>query len=185
MSTDPRIDRTRTAVLRATADVLLESGCERLTIDEVAQRSGVARSTIYRNWGERSALLIDAVELLAEPHSPPETGTLQGDLTLLAERLAHHLSEEPLGRVLPSLIGAAACDTSLRNRLRVLTAERFAITRTVFEQAVLRCEIPPDDLDHRVERFLAPFFTRHLLHGWPLDEAFQAAQVDAALAPHP
>lgn len=183
MKNDPRIDRTRAAVLRAAAEVLLDVGCERLTIDEVAERSGVARSTIYRNWGERSGLLIDAVESMAVAHTPPETGSLRGDLTALAERLAAHLSEEPLGRVLPSLIGASSCDPGLRDRLHKLAHARFAITRGVFEQAVLRGEIPAADLDTRVERFIAPFFSRHLMHGWSLDEAFQSAQVEAALAP--
>lgn len=182
MKTDPRIDRTRAAVLRATAEVLLDVGCERLTIDEVAERSGVARSTIYRRWGERSALLIEAVENLVEPHEPPETGSLRDDLTYLAGRLAAHLSVEPLGRVLPSLIGASSCDPGLRDRLHELADSRFAITRGVFERAVLRGEIPAADLDSRVERFIAPFFSRHLMHGWPLDETFQQAQVEAALA---
>ncbi len=168
-------------MLLAASEVLLEVGCERLTIEDVAERSGVARSTIYRNWGERSALVIDAVEVLIKPHEQPDTGTLRGDLEFLAERVANHLTNEPFGRILPSLIGASFADSGLRERLHHMGEIRFAMGRSVFERAVLRGEIPAADLDARVERFIAPFFTRHLMYGWPIDEAFRRLQVDEAV----
>jgi len=178
---DPRVSRTRATVLGATSKLLLEVGCERITIDEIAERSGVARSTIYRNWGDRSALLIEAVEQLAVMAEPPDTGSLRGDLEIMAERLAGQLAEGPLGQVLPSLVGAASFDAGLRGRLRALAEHRFAISRSVFERAVARGEIDDTDVGGRLERFIAPFFTRHLLHNGPVDAAFRDAQVEAAL----
>lgn len=178
---DPRVDRTRTAVLQATAQLLLDVGCERITIDEIAERSGVARSTIYRNWCDRSALIIDATDRLAVMPDPPDTGTLAGDLTIIAERLAHNLGDAPMGQLLPSLVGAASCDESLAGRLHELTDRRFDVTRVVFERAVARGEIGDHDLDGRIERFIAPFFARRLLHGWPLDDAFRNNQIQAAV----
>ncbi|MFT7647016.1 MAG: AcrR family transcriptional regulator [Candidatus Poriferisodalaceae bacterium] len=182
MNQDPRVNRTRDAVLKATAAILLEVGCEQLTIEAVAERSGVARSTIYRNWGERSALLIEAIEQLADLPDPPDSGCLADDLASLGARLAEHLTSEPFGDLLPSLVSAGSADPGLQQRLRAMADRRFAMVKTVFERGVLRGEIPAADLDARVEHFIAPFFTRHLLHGWPLDETFRTRQVRAALA---
>ncbi len=182
MNPDPRVERTRAAVLEATADLLLEVGCERMTIDQLACRSGVARSTIYRNWSDRSALVIEAVDRVAAMPEPPDSGTLEGDLSVMADRLATNLTEGPLGRLLPSLVGAASADPELARRLHGLSDARFETTRKVFERAVVRGEIGPADLDGRIERFLAPFFTRRLLYSWELDDAFRRAQVEAALA---
>jgi AcrR family transcriptional regulator len=182
MNPDPRTDRTREVVLKATAELLLEEGCERFTIDSVAYRSGVARSTIYRNWGDRSALIIQAIDCVTEMPEPPDTGTLVGDLTIMAERLSHNLGEGVLGRLLPSMVGAASCDAELAARLQGLSEGRMAMTRIVFVRAIVRGEIGNDDLDGRMERFISPFFVRHLLNGSPLDEEFRQRQVEAALS---
>lgn len=181
MTCDPRVARTREIVLDAAADLVLEVGCERLTIDEVAARSGVARSTIYRNWGDKSALLVDVVGCVAAMPTPPDTGSLEGDLEVIAAALSGNLLTGNLGRILPSMISAAADDDELRQRQTAMADARFAVTRSVFERAVLRGEISPTDLDGRIERFMAPFFTRHLLHGWPLDDDFLKRQVAAAI----
>lgn len=180
MTKDPRISRTREVVLDATAELLLDVGCERLTIDEVAERSGVARSTIYRNWGDRSTLIVDAIDCVAAMPEPPDTGTLVGDLEIMAERLATNLTDGTLGRILPSMVSAASSDGELRARLETIAEIRFGFTRVVFERAIVRGEIGNADLSGRVERFIAPFFSRHLLHGWPIDKAFRDGQVEAA-----
>lgn len=182
MTDDPRIARTREVVLQAAADVLLDVGCERLTIDEIAEKSGVARSTIYRNWGDRSTLIVDVVDCIAAMPEPPDTGSLKGDLETLATRLATNLSEGTLGQILPSIMGAARGDPDLMARLNTMADARFDLTKAVFERAVVRGDIKHTDLAGRAERFISPFFTRHLLHGWPLDEDFQARQIAAAIA---
>jgi len=183
MSKDPRIGRTREVVLEAASQLLLDVGCERLTIDEVADRSGVARSTIYRNWGDRSTLIVDALDCVAAMPEPPDTGTLAGDLEIMAERLATNLTEGTLGRILPSMVSAASSDSELRSRLEKLAEGRFNQTKVVFERAIVRGEIGNADVEGRVERFTAPFFSRLLLHGWPIDQAFRDGQVEAAIRP--
>ncbi|UCG40256.1 MAG: helix-turn-helix transcriptional regulator, partial [Acidimicrobiia bacterium] len=58
---DPRIERTKTVVLQAAFAVIGELGFGGATIDAIAQRSGVARSTIYRHWPDRADLLIESM----------------------------------------------------------------------------------------------------------------------------
>ena len=58
---DPRVIRSRTAVIAATLDLLAERGITATTIEAVAERSGVARTTIYRQWDGQPALVLDAI----------------------------------------------------------------------------------------------------------------------------
>ncbi len=63
---------------------MTRSGLGGVSIDEVARASGVAKTTIYRHWPTRAALLIDACSQLGGPHEAPDTGSLRGDLYALA-----------------------------------------------------------------------------------------------------
>src|ERR1700731_1150267 len=78
-----RVQRSKEAVLATTNELMSEAGIGGVSIDEVSRRSGVAKTTIYRHWPSRSALLLDACSRLGSPQAPPDTGSLRGDLTLL------------------------------------------------------------------------------------------------------
>lgn len=182
---DPRRARTQACVLKATVELLLEDGCERMTLDAVAERSGVARSTIYRNWEDRSALIMEAVDCALPAGVEHDTGTLAEDLTEMGQHISAMLSAGPLGKLMPSLVGAASFDPALAARLQHMGESRLEHLRKVFERGIVRGEITNADLAGRVERFAAPFFTRHLLYGWPLDADFIAGQVAAALVEPP
>jgi AcrR family transcriptional regulator len=58
---DPRVARSRARLLAAATDLLVESGPSAVTVDAVAERSGVAKSTLYRHWPSRTDLLFDVV----------------------------------------------------------------------------------------------------------------------------
>lgn len=177
---DRRVEQTRSTVLEATAALIVEHGCEQVTIDAVAERAGVARSTVYRNWEDRSELFVDALGHLVVMPDFPDTGSLAGDLALVAEHLASALGNGPLGQILPSLASLANREDKVRERLTQLCSSREAVTREVFVRGLVRGEIEPDDLEGRIERFITPFFARRVLTHRPLDEEFRARQVAAA-----
>ena len=180
---DPRIERTRQAVLAAAAELLADRGFERVTIDGLAERSGVARSTIYRNWPDRALLLVQAFAEMCPHHADVDQGSLEADLRTIGTSLANGLAHEDWGRALPSLIAAADHDPDLRAASVAFTGERRAMLRSVLARARRRGEVRPDaDLDRAVRRFSAPFFYARLISREPLDEAFVEAQVADALA---
>ena len=73
---DPRVSRTRAAVVQSAADLLIERGVAAVTIEAVVQRSGVTRSTIYRHWPTRGDIVAAAFTHLMPPsHEPPEQET--------------------------------------------------------------------------------------------------------------
>lgn len=107
---DPRVERTHRLVLGATLKELSEAGYGALTIDSIAERAGVARSTIYRHWPDKMALIRDALATLNVQH---DTRPDQAEATALerVETLLIHLTDvmadSIVSNCLPALIEAA------------------------------------------------------------------------------
>lgn len=179
---DPRVEHTHKVVIQAAVDLLVEEGFERITIDRVAERSGVARSTIYRNWSDRPHLLMDAFRSVCPTSEPPDTGSLAGDLRELGLELAHGLAAEQWGSMIVSLTGAAGHDPRLREAHLEFSEGRRARLRTVMGQALARGELSPEaDVETAMPRFIGALFHRKLFTDEPLDEAFVQRLVDATV----
>lgn len=156
--------RSEGPILDATVELLAESGVDGVCVDAVAARAGVGKQTIYRHWGSRAALIHDAVSRVAGPLDEVDTGSAEGDLAILLERLDRFLSHPATGRIFPSLIDAATRD----DELRALKAKQASANRRVFEAAltrgVERGEIAEDlDLDAAVDLIAGPVFHRRLV----------------------
>ena len=108
---DPRVLVSRERVLTATLDLLTETGLGELTIDDISRRSGVAKTTIYRHWANRSALVIDACSRMTDgQQAPPDTGSLEGDLRAILADIADLLGTARWSSILPSIVDAAEHD---------------------------------------------------------------------------
>lgn len=181
--TDARIRRSQETVLAATWELLQETGLGGLTVDAVAARSGVAKTTIYRHWPTRSALVIDACSRLGSRREAPDTGSLKGDMTVLAADLAHRLRTARWASVLPSIVDAAERDAELARMHARLHAELVAAFRAVAERAHKRSELPrgrqPADV---VAAVIGPLIYRRWFSREPLDDRFVKAVVESAIA---
>ena len=111
-----------------------------LTIGQIAERSGVHETTIYRRWGTREALLTEVLLTLSEERLvSPDTGSLRGDLVAMVGAVADFL-RTPAGYALAYL--AATGDDETTAGLRdAFWADRFERAAAVFERAALRGEI--------------------------------------------
>lgn len=116
MRVDPRVTRSRHAVLEAAVAELAEAGYGAFTIDAVARRSGVARSTIYRHWPGRTELIDDALDTLnVQPAESIDTPTRARDAVRgLVRHLDVGLNEGPVAACLPALIDGAERDPGIR-----------------------------------------------------------------------
>src|SRR5579871_5184723 len=85
---DERVARSKRVVLAAAHELLTESGLSGVSVDEVSRRSGVAKTTIYRHWPSREALLLDACSQLGPHFDVPDAGTFPNDVRALAQRVA-------------------------------------------------------------------------------------------------
>lgn len=179
----PRSEEARRKALAAAMDVIVEKGVGDLTIEEVAQRSGVAKTTIYRHWPERASLIIDTVRSSFEHVSTPDTGSLRGDLEAFFGGMVRADLTGKVGRLMPCLIDAAARDPEIELLLDRIALERQQPILVITERAQARGELPVD-LDPRVVvgTIVGPIVFRKLVWRQPLDAAYLAGCLDVAIA---
>ncbi len=181
---DGRAARSRATVLAETYRLLAEGGIGGVSIDEIARRTGVAKTTIYRHWPSRAALLLDACSQLGSPPAVPDTGSLRGDLTALATELAAGLSSPGWPAVLPSIIDAAERDPELAALHAALHARLTKPLLVVAKRAKERGELPGRRPEDVVAAVAGPLFYRRWFSKETLDSRFVAAVVRAS-APEP
>ncbi|MEV6344281.1 TetR/AcrR family transcriptional regulator [Actinoplanes sp. NPDC051851] len=178
--------KVRAAVHAATLAELVDRGYAALTIENVAQRAGVHKTTVYRRWADRDALLVDALaEQMASDIPIPDTGALDTDLRELARSLVRtHTS--PTGKALLAAMfsGAGGVPEIAAARRRVFD-DRLERAAPVVARAVARGELAPDvDPAEVFKALAAPVYLRLLITGEAVDEttADHAARIALAAA---
>ncbi|MEV6879286.1 TetR/AcrR family transcriptional regulator [Amycolatopsis sp. NPDC051128] len=139
-----RTERTRLAALNATLELLGERGYAELTVEAVAERSGVHKTTLYRRWESAEGLVAAALLMGTEREwEAPDTGSLEGDLREVNLELVHYFTS-PGERELPTAsISAAFLSARAAEALREFYVDRHARSAAIVERAVARGEVPP------------------------------------------
>jgi AcrR family transcriptional regulator len=163
----PRNDELDPVVVHAAAQILAERGFDAMTIEEVATRAGVAKTTIYRRWSTKGALALDAFlgDFLSQ-QPLVDTGTLEGDLRDGLTFWARAVVDTPTGRTLVRLVAEAQLDEELAGAWseRVMVPLRDQHRRMV-ERAIYRGEIPEgSDVEAVMDMTYGPAYHR-LLQG--------------------
>jgi AcrR family transcriptional regulator len=176
-----RSARVRAAVLETAFRLLVEVGFSDLTIAAVAARSGVHETSIYRRWGDKTALVLDAcLAFAADRLAIPDTGALRSDLLDLLRRIAALLQARE-GRAL--LAVALAMDPVSVAARRAYWDQRFAAACVIIERAIVRGEIAAGtDPRLMLEVLLAPLYFRALVTFQPLDAWPLEAMIDREIA---
>jgi AcrR family transcriptional regulator len=183
---DPRIARSRRRVLDAAQAVLCEHGMRGATIEGIAARCGVAKTTIYRHWHGREDLIAEAVDCNATGFPKPEaTGDLRTDLVAWLTTMTAAL-ESPHGQVLAALVDGAERDPRLAEVQRRFADERRAWMVGQLEVAVTRGQLPADtDLALLVDQVVGPLMYRRFLCRHPVDARWIDEHVTSILTRPP
>lgn len=177
-----RVERSKAAVLAETYRQLTQGGMNGVSVDDVARESGVAKTTIYRHWPTRSALLIDACSRMGSPQPLPNRGTLRDDLRVLARAVAKQLRTAAWAGALPSIIDAAERDAEIAAMQTSMHRQNVEPYRAAVESAKARGEIAPEaSVDLVIAMTLGPLFYRRWFSKEPIDDAFVDAVIDAAM----
>jgi AcrR family transcriptional regulator len=166
-------ERTRQAILAATREMLAECGVHGLTVEGVAARAGVAKTTVYRRWRSKDelalAVLIDMVEHVA---AVPDLGDTRAELVAFVERAVKVLRTTLMGRVMQGLVSDLASNAELARAFRErVVAVRVAEIRRLVERGIERGELRPDaDYELANELLFGPVYYRLLLSGAPLGD---------------
>ncbi|MFJ3923296.1 TetR/AcrR family transcriptional regulator [Streptomyces sp. NPDC090022] len=139
--TGGRSARVRAQVLDAVGVLLVEGGYDALTVDAVAERAGVHRTTVYRRWRDVGGLLADVLDAAAadDTWSPPDTGSLEGDLTALNQEVYDALAAGP--SVSTALIAASFRSPEAAGALARFWADRYERCAAVVSRAVARGDL--------------------------------------------
>jgi AcrR family transcriptional regulator len=151
------IHNVRTAV----EELVKERGSDRVTVPMIAERAGVNPTSIYRRWGDLSTLLNDIATYHLDPaRRLPESGTLQGDLTLWAGEIVEHYRKPVNAALLRG--GAANAGERTSDCLRDRRAEA-----TMFVARTDAHGITPEDI---VDHVVAPIVYRTIFQPWTLTD---------------
>lgn len=179
---DKRVERSRAAVLAETYRQLKQGGIGGVSIDEVSRVSGVSKTTIYRHWPSRSALLIDACSRLVSAGTAPDTGALRSDLQTLVTNLAEQLQTVAWASVYPSIIDAAERDPEIAAMQSELHKGFMAPFHAAVERAKERGEVKKDTpTADIIATVVGPLFYRRWFSKETIDDCFIEAVIDAAM----
>lgn len=156
-----------------------------MSIEEVAARAGVGKTTIYRRWSSRGALALDAFLAQFQRQQPlPDTGSLRGDLLAALRAWIRSVTTTSAGPVLAGLIAEAQMDPALANAWRERVVEQLrGQHKVMLDRAVERGEIPSETDYELVLDLLFGAAYHRLLHGHqPLTDRFARGVVDAVVA---
>lgn len=179
---DPRVARSKAAIIEATIQLLGERGVAETTIEAISERSGVAKTTIYRHWESKAEVVLAALDTIVEAPRDPDTGSLRRDLEELLQGLAHALTTSPWAPLVSSLIDAAERDPEFADLHGRFASGRHETVRAVLQRGIDRGELRRDaDLDDVMEHLAGPLFYRRLVRRQPIPTARTRRIVDVVM----
>lgn len=173
------------AICDAALALLAEVGYDRMSMDAVAARARASKATIYRRWPGKRELVLDAVRTRGPQElSPPDTGSLHGDIVATLRLMADGIGGQDAA-LMAGVLRAMRSTPELGHcvRAEILEKKRY-IGRTIVARAIARGELP-DGADPAVwhEVGASLMFFRILVTGEPVDDAFLAHVADDVLIP--
>ncbi len=179
---DPRVERSRRAILEATLDELGEVGYGAMTIESIAARANVGKATVYRHWSGKLQLIESALVELEHDIVVPADGAARERIAVFLRGLAVHIGDSTLASCLPALVSAAEYDPLVAEfKRRFSHARRQQLVDLVVE-GMEAGEIPCDrDPAFVAELLVSPIFFRRLISQEPLGADHVEAVIRAVL----
>jgi AcrR family transcriptional regulator len=150
---DPRVARSRTKLLEAATEILVTSGARAVTVDAVVERSGVAKSTLYRHWPSRTELLTDVLRSNVPDLDTPELdqGFAQALRSLMAQVEAT-LADPRWACIMPAMFSLKQQIPEVGELTATDQDEKIAAVRDLVELGVAE-GVLPSGLDPEIVAF--------------------------------
>jgi AcrR family transcriptional regulator len=183
---DPRISRTRSAVVRAATDLLVEGGPTAVTVDAIVTRSGVAKSTIYRHWTSRDGILVSVIESCAPQLPEPAPDLPVADaLRQVLYAVADALTDPEWARVLPALLSLKHHEAGIAAANDRLEHQQDEVISTLLRRAVADGMLAGDiDPPEATAMLVGPLVFAHLTGSVPVDHGLVDRTLDGFVAAH-
>jgi AcrR family transcriptional regulator len=180
--TGGRSERVVTAVVRATLDEIGRVGYAPLRVEDVATRAGVNKTSVYRRWPTKSALVGAAIRMIAGfAEALPDSGSARSDLVALTRR-ALQIAATPDGRAIARLLTNQQADPEVDAIGKSVREEARRRRMSLLERAQGRGELPADvDVALVLDAIFAPVMTRVYTLGETVDDATVVRLVDLVI----
>ena len=183
---DPRVERSRRVILEAVLEELGEAGYGAFSIEGVAARAGVGKSTIYRHWDGKYELVVDAIQTLKASATVPSDGTVRERVTSYLEQAAMMLADSTYSTCMPALIDAAERDPKMKEFHNRFAGERRGVLVDLLQSGVDSGELPASaDPELLADALVGSIVLRRLMMPRPCDPSMVPRLVDQILPPAP
>lgn len=177
-----RDQRSRTAILEATVELLHEVGYQRLTMEGVATRAGVGKATVYRWWPSKGALVVEAMTERLPLPPVPETGDTRADLRTAIRTAVSTWTQLPTGVIIPALAVDLMDDPAAAGQFRDFLRPRRASVLRILRHAAERGELPLDvDAALLFDIYAGTILYRFLVSGEPITDTLVNQLVELLL----
>jgi len=180
----PRDVRVDQSILDAALDLFLEDGFDTMSIESVAERAGVGKTTIYRRWQSKEELVVATIGTLYEGMDVPDTGDVRADLTTVVRHMHGLIQNTKAGRALPRMAGELARGSPLGHAyMRTVLAPRLEAVGAALQRAEDRGDLRSDlDVEIAVASIVGPMMFLALTGRIAnLDEELASRLVDQAI----
>ncbi len=185
---DPRIAKTHAAVMGAATELLVEGGPQALTMDGVVQRSGVAKSTVYRHWATRDELLAEVfVDCAPDLQMPDESLDGAEALRHLVRQLAGGLADPHWRRLIPALVLLREQNHSLEELQREISAQQSNLGTRLLQRCVDDGTLDPsvlDDIEVSLVMLAGPLLLAGMFNTVEINDDLADRVADQFLAAH-
>jgi AcrR family transcriptional regulator len=182
---DPRVERTRAAILDAARDLLMESGPDAVTHGHVATQARVSRTTAYKHYPTRGDLLRATIEHVGRPFPMELTGDIEADLRAFVHDVADDLGNDEHARAFITLMERAQHDPEIAAVRDGLVCDAEDQFRSMVTNAVTAGQLRHDlDVDIAMAGLMGAFFFRRFMANEPVDADYTDRVVTEFLRAH-
>jgi AcrR family transcriptional regulator len=170
----PRSAAANAAILTATRELLAERGWDATTLGEIADRAGVAKTTLYRRWPGKAELVVDAVAGLFDALRPLDAGSVRADAEAVIRDLVSVLSRPEAQAAFLALAAQSARDPGLRDAVRekIIGRQRHLVHEGAARAAARRDPVRIADPDLLFDVIAGTIVHRLLIAGDPVDDSY-------------
>jgi AcrR family transcriptional regulator len=161
---DPRVCRTRSVVLSAALEIFDNGGWDAVNHSSVSHGSGIGRTTLYRHWPDKAALLQDVIAERIRSEFQPLTGDLRHDLITQLRQFRQAVEDPKKRGAIAAILAEAEHHESFARMRRVLTQTAVTPLISAIRSAISDGVLPKDlDLELAALKLCGPIFYNGLM----------------------
>lgn len=179
----PRSEKTKTDILTASYNLLIENGFGAVTVEKIAERAEVSKATIYKWWTNKADVVMDGFLNATKVKLPiPNTGSTIDDMFIQVNNFVKFLMSRE-GNVITEIIAEGQFDPKLADVYRkAYFKPRRSISKQILERGISRGELRKDlDIELTIDLIWGPVFYRLLITGEKLDDTFVTKLINYVL----